>query len=103
MSSVIAFAGFAGGMALGFAFAAALMAADRGGRPIYSDWLGRTCWVRPLNGRGEWEEHVVVAVSWKGAVCVRNAENLDGTGYWISKRSVPFRVSFEDVRGRSRG
>lgn len=98
MSSVIAFAGFAGGMTLGVAVAVALMIADRGSRSVYSDWLGRTCWVRPLSGRGEWEEHVVVAVSWKGAVCVRGVDNLDGTGYWISKKSVPFRVSFEDVK-----
>lgn len=61
----------------------------------YSEWLGRECWVRPAS-RPRWRRHVVVAVSWKGAVCVRDADRMSENGYWIKKQSVPFRVAFSD-------
>lgn len=40
----------------------------------------------------DWEPMVVVAVSWKGAVCVRYANDPDGRGRWIKKQFVPYRV-----------
>ena len=60
----------------------------------YGEWLGQTCWVHPL-GVGEWREHVIVAVSWKGAVCVKRSDALDQDGYWIKHYNVPKRVRFE--------
>lgn len=40
----------------------------------------------------DWERMVVVAVSWKGGVCVRYASDPDGRGRWIKKQLVPYRV-----------
>lgn len=90
MSSIIAFAGFVGGVVIG----AALVWVACVNHVPYSRWLGRECWVRPV-GRAVWRKHVIVAVSWKGAVCVKNAENLNQDGYWIKKQNVRWRVMFE--------
>ena len=57
----------------------------------YAAWLGKRCWVRPA-GRAVYSEHVVVAVSWHGAVCVRRADRMDEDGYWIKKQNVRWRV-----------
>ena len=79
---------FACGILVGVAYALMFM----GPRNPYGRWLGMTCWVCP-SGRDEWVEHVIVAVSWKGAVCVRR--ECDETGYWIKKHNVGWRVSFD--------
>ena len=64
----------------------------------YGEWLGHTCWVHPI-GVGEWREHVIVAVSWKGAICVKRSDRLDQDGYWIKHYNVPKRVRFERPDG----
>ena len=57
---------------------------------VHSRLLGRRCLVRK---KGKWREHVIVAVSWKGALCVRDSRNDSGHGaYWVSKYEVPERV-----------
>lgn len=59
----------------------------------YGALLGRRCMVR--KGDGTWRECVVIAVSWKGAMCVRNTADGSGRhGKWIPKESVPERVRF---------
>lgn len=63
----------------------------------YGDWLGKTCWVRPV-GRPEYREHVIVAVSWRGAVCVRDRDAMDSDGYWIKKQNVRWRLRWERPR-----
>lgn len=52
--------------------------------------LGRACEVR---NRGRWVPCTVVAVSWKGALCVR--ERCGGT-WWIRKDQVEERVRWEE-------
>lgn len=93
MSSVTAFLGFLGGVIVGAALAFVLFAEHT----PYSRWLGRTCWVRPL-GRAEWTKHVIVAVSWRGAVCVRDAEHMNEDGYWIKKQNVNWRVRWTEPK-----
>lgn len=93
MDEVIAFSGFLGGLLAG---AGAALALTHLGNP-YGHWLGRHCWVRPI-GRAEWREHVIVAVSWRGAVCVRRADALSEEGYWIKKQNVRHRVRFAPVK-----
>lgn len=83
-------AGLVGGVVIG---ATAMWIATNSLNP-YGKWLGRHCWVRPIS-RPKWAEHVIVAVSWKGAVCVRQVDRLDEDGYWIKKQNVSFRVRFE--------
>lgn len=88
-----AVAGMLGGLVLGIAVTyMALVHESPFGR-----WLGKRCWVRPC-GRVDWKEHVIVAVSWKGAVCVRRAEKMDEDGYWIKKQNVRWRVRWERPR-----
>lgn len=87
MGDMSAFAGFVGGLLMG----AVLYSIGPGNR--YSEWLGRECWVRPSHG-GRWRRHVVVAVSWKGAVCVRDPDR-EGKGYWVRKENVRHRVRFD--------
>jgi len=82
-----AVAGLFGGLVLGMT----MMLMARGSKNPHGDWLGRRCWVRPA-GRAKWEEHVVVAVSHKGAICVRRADRMDEDGYWIKKQNVRWRV-----------
>lgn len=60
----------------------------------YARWLEKECWVRPC-GREVWRPCVVVAVSWHGAVCVRELTRQDERGYWIQKENVAWRVRFE--------
>ena len=64
-------------------------------RSPYASWLGKICWVRPL-GRADWTPHVIVAVSWKGAVCVRPKVDMRTDGYWIKKQNVRWRVRWEE-------
>lgn len=40
----------------------------------------------------DWERMVVVAVSWRGAVCVRPTSDDDAPGRWIRKEVVGDRV-----------
>ena len=82
-----AVAGMVGGMILGAAFAHIAHGADN----PYEAWLGRECWVRPA-GRDKWRKHVIVAVSWRGAVCVRPVRDMQTKGRWIHKDVAPMRV-----------
>ncbi len=84
-------AGMVGGMILGAAFARIAHVADS----PYASWLGCECWVRPTS-RDKWRKHVIVAVSWRGAVCVRDAERINEDGYWIKKQNVKWRMRFEE-------
>lgn len=88
-----AVAGLVGGLVLGATMA---LMAHGFGNP-YSKWLGRKCWVRPC-GRATWEEHVIVAVSWKGAVCVRRTDRMHEDGYWIKKQNVRWRVRWSEPK-----
>ena len=58
----------------------------------FGAWLGRKCMARVGNEK-EWHERTVVAVSHKGAVCVRRPDAKRGK--WISKEEVPERVRWE--------
>lgn len=52
----------------------------------HSFLLGKTIEVRCRKGSDEWEKVNVVAVSWKGGLCVRP---VDGSkSRWIDKRNV---------------
>lgn len=88
-----AVAGLIGGLALGWALAYMTHVPSN----PYGDWLGKTCWVRP-SGRVVWSEHVIVAVSWRGAVCVREIDRLHEDSYWIKKQNVRWRVRWERPR-----
>lgn len=57
----------------------------------YAHYLGRTieAKVYPVS---RWERMVVVAVSWRGAVAVRPADDLNTHARWISADLVPSRV-----------
>lgn len=71
----------------------------------YAELLGRDCWACVGN---ETKAHKckVIAVSHKGAVCVRRASNKSGKGgKWIDKESVSDRVwwRFHDVPMDKRG
>lgn len=88
-----AMAGLLGGLVIGVAFACI---AYWHGSP-YGRWLGKRCWVRPC-GRATWEEHVIVAVSWKGAVCVRRAARMEEDGYWIKKQNVRWRLRWSEPK-----
>ena len=90
-TTLSAMAGLVGGIVIGLA--AALIALRVPNE--YAGWLGKDCWVRPVS-RPSWRRHVVVAVSWKGAVCVRRADRLDEDGYWIKKHNVSWRVRFDE-------
>jgi len=93
IETLSAVAGLAGGLILGIAITCI---AKHHTNP-YGSWLGRKCWVRPLR-KPEWREHAITAVSWKGAVCVREIDRLGEDGYWIKKENVPFRVLFDKPR-----
>ena len=57
---------------------------------VYGEWLGRECLV--LKGDG-WRRCRIVAVSWRGAVAVRNVTDASGRhAKWISKDKVPERM-----------
>lgn len=53
--------------------------------------LGKEVEARVYEG-SRWERMVVVAVSWKGSVCVRYASDPEGRGRWIKKEFVSDRV-----------
>ena len=89
-----AVAGMVGGMGIGVAIASIAIKPDN----PYASWLGRECWVRPA-GRDKWKRHVIVAVSWRGAVCVRDAEKMQEDGYWIKHQNVRWRMRFERPEG----
>lgn len=91
-ATLSAVAGMVGGIIIGAAFATIAHGADN----PYGAWLGCECWVRPAS-RDKWKRHVIVAVSWRGAVCVRDAEKLQEDGYWIKKQNVKWRVRFEKL------
>lgn len=63
------------------------------GRNPYGSWLDRECWVRPCS-RETWRRHVIIAVSHKGAICVREITRRNESGYWIKKENVPARMRF---------
>ena len=91
-------AALACGLACGFVIGLAWHAmAHSNGNP-YGDWLARTCWVRPYGHPDRWRECVVVAVSWAGAVCVRDVARPCKDGYWIKKQNVAWRVRWEEPR-----
>lgn len=85
-------AALACGLVCGAVIALAWSQIVRGLANPYGRWLERTCWVRPLSRPDRWRKCVVVAVSWRGAVCVREADKLDQDGYWIKKQNVEWRV-----------
>jgi len=89
-ATLSAFAGMVGGIIIGAAIAHIAHGADN----PYGDWLGRTVWVRPV-GRPDYAKHVIVAVSWRGAVCVRDVERMQEDGYWIKKQNVRWRLRWE--------
>ncbi len=69
---------------------------------VYREWLGRECWVRPCS-RIAWRRCVVVAVSWRGAVCVRDADRVhEDSGRWIKKQSVGWRVRWDAPEGEAK-
>ena len=53
--------------------------------------LGRVVEAR-IYEASDWERVVVVAVSWKGGVCVRPMRDMEAPGRWIRKQLVPDRV-----------
>jgi hypothetical protein len=61
----------------------------------YSRWLGRECWALRRKSKTKYVvKHCrVIAVSWKGAVCVRDYDDDSGrNGEWIDKKRVPTSV-----------
>lgn len=57
----------------------------------YAYLLGREIEAKVYEA-SRWERMVVVAVSWRGAVCVRPTYDLEARGRWISKDLAPERV-----------
>ena len=57
----------------------------------YAHLLGKTVEAKVYEA-SEWERMVVVAVSWRGAVCVRPEHDLGTIGRWIKKDLTPTRV-----------
>ena len=65
----------------------------------YASWLASECWVRPCSRPDGWRRCVVVAVSWRGAVCVREMSRPhDNKSYWIKKENTLSRVRFCEER-----
>ena len=78
-------AGIAGllmGMALGAALAA--IAIDAIGWRGWAYRLGERVLVRKYDA-SDWEMATVVAVSWRGAACVRLDGQVDRKGFWVDK------------------
>ena len=69
--------GLALGMALGASVAVAL-----GGGWAYS--RGERVWVRKYDA-SDWERATVVAVSWRGACCVRPDSQPNRNGFWVDR------------------
>ncbi len=57
----------------------------------YAHLLGRTIEAKVYEG-SDWEKMVVIAVSWRGAVCVRPVRDLATKGRWIPKYYAHERV-----------
>ncbi len=57
----------------------------------YAFLLGRVVEARVYEA-SRWERMVVVAVSWKGAICVRPEADPLASARWISKEAAPERV-----------
>ncbi len=53
--------------------------------------LGRIVDAKMYEG-SEWERAIVVAVGWRGAMCVRPMRDIGAHGRWIRKDLVPHRV-----------
>ena len=90
---VSAFLGLLGGIAIGAAYHHIYTHTLN----PYGAWLGRECWVRPC-GKVQFARHVIVAVSWRGAVCVRDLDHMDEDGYWIKKQNVRWRIRWDRPR-----
>ena len=67
----------------------------------YARLLGKTVEAKVYEG-SDWERMVIIAVSWKGAVCVRRELDMVAPGRWIHKSKVPCRVREIDGDGTSR-
>lgn len=66
----------------------------RGEYAPYAELLGKPCWLNDKKNR-----HRVVAVSHKGAVCVRDEAETGGEhGFWVPAKRVPKRVRFGEER-----
>ena len=89
-ATLSAVAGLAGGVVIGVAVTLIVISVIN----PYAWWLGKTCWVRPC-GKATWAKHVIVAASWRGAVCVRDVRHMDEDGYWIKKQNVRWRVRWD--------
>ena len=57
----------------------------------YAHLLGKEVEARVYEG-STYERMVVVAVSWRGSVCVRPVRDMEAKGRWIPKNKVPLRV-----------
>ena len=57
----------------------------------YARLLGRVVEAKVYEG-SKWEKVLVVAVSWRGSVCVRPVRDLSSKGRWIHKTVAPERV-----------
>lgn len=62
---------------------------ERGRMSPHAHWLGRRVMVRKYDA-SDWEPATVVAVSHKGALCVRRDD--ERRGWWMDARRVPGRV-----------
>lgn len=57
----------------------------------YAHLLGKEVEAK-VYAASNWERVVVVAVSWRGAVCVRPVRDMQTKGRWIHKDAAPMRV-----------
>jgi len=57
----------------------------------YARFLGKIVEAKVYEA-SDWERMLVVAVSWKGSVCVRPVRDLGTVAHWINKDKVPYRV-----------
>lgn len=65
----------------------------------FSELLGKPCWVKSGHGnQARWRKHRVVAVSHKGAICVRPWSDGSGRGaFWVPKGKVDAKVRWEEA------
>ena len=57
----------------------------------YAHLLGKEVEAK-VYAASNWERVVVIAVSWRGAVCVRPVRDMQTKGRWIHKNVAPMRV-----------
>lgn len=57
----------------------------------YARFLGKIVEAK-IYEASDWERVLVVAVSWKGSLCVRPVRDLGASARWIHKGKVPMRV-----------